>query len=627
MSQAKLYALLVGINDYSHRMPALKGCVNDVKNVTDYLNNHMQHLEPAIHTLTDHRATRRNIIDGFRTHLTNAGSHDVVLFYFSGHGSRVRAPEGFQVYEPDGMHETIVCVDSRNEGQWDLADKELAALLAEVGKKGPHMLAILDCCHSASGVREIKKGDETRVRYTGENPNSRPLATYLDGYFIRHELKAPGLKVPGAKMALLAACDKREQAREDNRHKGGIFTTHLFKILREGGRDISYGDLFLRTRQAVLDRTRIQMWIQTPQLECLKDFNPYGLFLDGRPGADARRYRVGIKNNTWFINCGAVHGIPNLSLNHIEFAVYAGSRAGENEQTFHARARRVGLRESEIEMEEGHTLDRDKEYPAGPLTLPLPPLHVYISGEPAGTAQIERVCNEEKIPMIRLVHQPGDADIEVQCIDGGYRIRDGAARRTFAEIKNDSEESTRHLLGRLERVLRGKRILEMRNTDSRLNQKDIDFTFYRLTADGSEVKHDAADITLTSAHCIQPEGWVPFRLKLIKRNGHKWFFTLLHISPDYGISTLRPCEYIPQTSGEVILFDGSALYLPNGDVRYAVDSFLLIVSTQKLDDHLFLQAGVTDPQEYKDIVIQQPIDGDWFRKRFRVTTRREEDKQ
>ena len=71
------------------------------------------------------RQRARNIIDGFTSHLCQAGSEDVALFYYAGHGSQGKAPEEYWGMEPDRLNETIVCWDSRRQGVWDLADKEL----------------------------------------------------------------------------------------------------------------------------------------------------------------------------------------------------------------------------------------------------------------------------------------------------------------------------------------------------------------------------------------------------------------------------------------------------------------------------------------------------------------------
>ncbi len=107
--------------------------------------------EPLL--LLDNNATRQAVIDGFRQHLRKATQDDVALFYYSGYGSQEQSPPQFWYLEPDRLDETLVCWDSRLEDGWDLADKELAQLIAEVAANGPHIAVILDCCHSVSGTR------------------------------------------------------------------------------------------------------------------------------------------------------------------------------------------------------------------------------------------------------------------------------------------------------------------------------------------------------------------------------------------------------------------------------------------------------------------------------------------
>jgi uncharacterized caspase-like protein len=87
--------------------------------------------------LLNEQATRQAVIDGFRDHLSQAGPDDVALFFYAGHGSQENAPEEFWHLEPDRLDETLVCYDSRTDGSWDLTDKELAKLIAEVAAKKP----------------------------------------------------------------------------------------------------------------------------------------------------------------------------------------------------------------------------------------------------------------------------------------------------------------------------------------------------------------------------------------------------------------------------------------------------------------------------------------------------------
>ena len=91
-----LHALLVGINAYLNPNHALKGCVNDVRHLHQYLENYRGSLgythRPLI--LTAAAATRAAIIAGF-DHFQAAGADDRCRFHFSGHGARSQVPETF----------------------------------------------------------------------------------------------------------------------------------------------------------------------------------------------------------------------------------------------------------------------------------------------------------------------------------------------------------------------------------------------------------------------------------------------------------------------------------------------------------------------------------------------------
>src|SRR5437763_1890384 len=142
----KVYALLVGINEYEGRAGQLNGCVRDVRGFETFLRGHVP--DECLHllVLTDHQATRRAVADAFDMHLGRAGAEDVCVFYFSGHGSTERVEERVWYLEPTRRQQTLVCFDSRRPGISDLADKEVNDLIHGVSARGTHVLVILDCC-------------------------------------------------------------------------------------------------------------------------------------------------------------------------------------------------------------------------------------------------------------------------------------------------------------------------------------------------------------------------------------------------------------------------------------------------------------------------------------------------
>ena len=98
----KIYALSVGINDYSPAVGKLQGCLNDVEAVKTCLADMFTQDRLCLETLKDSEATRANIIKLFRSHLGKAGADDVVLFHYSGHGARCKAAKEFKRFYPDG---------------------------------------------------------------------------------------------------------------------------------------------------------------------------------------------------------------------------------------------------------------------------------------------------------------------------------------------------------------------------------------------------------------------------------------------------------------------------------------------------------------------------------------------
>ncbi|WP_083866289.1 caspase family protein [Calothrix sp. PCC 6303] len=281
-----IYVLAVGINNYkSSKIPSLKGCVNDVTALDEFLKKHLVTNEDKLHLkrLIDVQATRQAIIDGFREHLCQATSNDVALFYFSGHGSQENASEEFWHLEPDHLNETLVCWDSRTDGIWDLADKELAKLIAEVSQNHPHFVVILDCCHSGGGTRaenDVSLNAYTGIRTVNTESKERPLSSFI---FSDEEINsllatsnssnvANRFSLSRGEYILLAACRDNELAREHQSQKRGIFSYFLLDSLQRNS-NLTYRDLLKRSNILV----RSIYTNQSPQVEATNPVLPIPL--------------------------------------------------------------------------------------------------------------------------------------------------------------------------------------------------------------------------------------------------------------------------------------------------------------------------------------------------------------
>ena len=117
-----IYALLVGIDDYPSPVPMLRGCVNDLHAMMQYLEARIdpggRHLAEALQvkTLINQEATRDAVISAFREHLGRARPEDVAVFCYSGHGSQEQAPEQFWTIEPDHLERDHRLVRQQDRG-------------------------------------------------------------------------------------------------------------------------------------------------------------------------------------------------------------------------------------------------------------------------------------------------------------------------------------------------------------------------------------------------------------------------------------------------------------------------------------------------------------------------------
>jgi metacaspase-1 len=147
-------ALLVGINDYAPcgaGGPDLNGCVNDVRDMATTLRD--LGIVPALpvnmHIVTDCRATRATILNELGWLVNGARKGDLLIFYYSGHGSQMPDMTGEELDKKD---ETICPHDFATAGM--IKDDDLRAVFSGIAA-GVNLEVILDSCHSGTGTREL----------------------------------------------------------------------------------------------------------------------------------------------------------------------------------------------------------------------------------------------------------------------------------------------------------------------------------------------------------------------------------------------------------------------------------------------------------------------------------------
>mmetsp|Transcript_9213 Transcript_9213/g.30737 ORF Transcript_9213/g.30737 Transcript_9213/m.30737 type:complete len:491 (-) Transcript_9213:1394-2866(-) len=146
-SSGRKKALLIGIN-YAGTRNALRGCINDVENMQQLLRKEGFRREEMVILTDDGRGdampTRNEILRACQWLVAGAGLGDVLFFHFSGHGSQQRDDSGM---ESDGYNETIVPCDMQQ-----IVDDELWNNLVFPLPSGVRLTAVMDCCHSGTGL-------------------------------------------------------------------------------------------------------------------------------------------------------------------------------------------------------------------------------------------------------------------------------------------------------------------------------------------------------------------------------------------------------------------------------------------------------------------------------------------
>nr|A1CQZ0.2 RecName: Full=Metacaspase-1A; Flags: Precursor [Aspergillus clavatus NRRL 1] len=148
----KRKALMIGIN-YFGQKGQLRGCINDVKNMSTYLNQNFGYAREDMVLLTDDQQnpmsqpTKANILRAMHWLVKDAQPNDSLFFHYSGHGGQTPDLDGD---EEDGYDEVIYPVDFRQAGH--IVDDEMHRIMVQPLRPGVRLTAIFDSCHSGSAL-------------------------------------------------------------------------------------------------------------------------------------------------------------------------------------------------------------------------------------------------------------------------------------------------------------------------------------------------------------------------------------------------------------------------------------------------------------------------------------------
>ncbi|MGL5133618.1 MAG: caspase family protein, partial [Planktothrix sp.] len=240
-STPRKLALLVGINQYPSS--PLEGCINDI-DLQRYLLIHRFGFNPKdIYILPETEATRTGILTAFEEHLIKqAKPGDVVVYHYSGHGSRIFDPDPIitRLGDRQGLNGTFVPINSNLPTGYpevggvvqDIMGHTLFLLMSAL--KTDNVTVVLDSCFSGGATREVR----VRSRAGGENilvssDEKNYQQQWLSRLNLSPEQFVKGYQTGVAKGVVLAASSPNQLAREANINgfKCGLFSYLLTHYL------------------------------------------------------------------------------------------------------------------------------------------------------------------------------------------------------------------------------------------------------------------------------------------------------------------------------------------------------------------------------------------------------------
>lgn len=275
IAQAANYALLIGVSNYTFKeITPLKGPANDVTLMWRALGKRGF---SDVTVLADGLVsgpefpksagdpTRANILDAFAALGRRAAAGDLVLIYFSGHGTEQPVRSANQDPERGNLDQVMLPIDA---GGYDRAtetvkngiiDDEIGAALDKIRERGADVWMIVDACHAGSMTRGVFDGLAVRgieLSRLGV-PAARPVAaTRGTASKSSRFLTKPSSPTEGSLVEFFAVDSSREAIErsfdEFDRpmvgkgadRRMGVFTYFLYRALTDSsGRVASYRDL------------------------------------------------------------------------------------------------------------------------------------------------------------------------------------------------------------------------------------------------------------------------------------------------------------------------------------------------------------------------------------------------
>lgn len=176
----KSKGVLFGLNySQSKTINTLNGCINDVKDMRDYLVEKYNipcdvYTDDNVESKDYYSTTKQGMLERLNelASLSHSELLNFAFIHFSGHGSYVR-DRSFD--ERDGRDECIIPSDYETNGY--ILDDDISKILAKFNIN-TKVVCIFDCCHSAT-ICDVKYSWESQFKRRIENFNSKIKAKVI----------------------------------------------------------------------------------------------------------------------------------------------------------------------------------------------------------------------------------------------------------------------------------------------------------------------------------------------------------------------------------------------------------------------------------------------------------------
>ena len=575
------WALIVGINSYpTPKLSDLAGCINDAQRMRALLVGKFGFPTENVLVLTDEDATREGILDAFQNHLiANAERDDIVVFHYSGHGSQMKDVSGD---ETDGLDETIVPHDSRQEGVFDINDDELNDFLEQLLNKTRNVTLILDSCHSGTGVRAAGR---VRAAPNDERapPDVQPAAQATEAT-TRGDAEST-LRRANLDYVLLSAArsDQFAYETEVDGAEHGTFTYYLTQELERAGAGTTYRD--------VADQIRSRVSTLYPRQEPQFEGTTLDRYVFSDSSSLAQPYVLASPRNDGRValEAGSVHGLTEGST----FDVYPpGTKtfAAPAEPIARVELTRVIPFRSQAQIVEGgpipdlsRAVERERVYPNQQL-------HVHYADVQTSPVLQDVRARLDSLSHIETVVEPHGYHLLLREEDGKI-VTEGADATLFPGAVPASEPgAAARVAGQVKQWARWFNLLSLTNPSPK---SSISFTIEAFGEGGS--RDPFAQPDRSEAELFEGE---EFACTVENTSGHDLYITILDLATDGSVTPIYPyqegaSELLP--AGQSVTRRFSA-YVPE-DRTSVKDIIKVFATSTPVDFQALTQPGIRSASE------------------------------